>query len=71
MPDEQQSIPVPRAIRELILHSNKLLQIYQTELTSKVSTANTEMMGILGLDPNDGWKLDIENMVYIKDKSSE
>jgi len=63
---EVKSVPVPEAIKQLILNSNILLQNYQQELTTKVQIANTEMMGILGLDPKHGWKLDTENMVYIK-----
>jgi hypothetical protein len=63
---EVKSVPVPEAIKQLILSSNVLLQNYQQELTYKVQIANTEMMGILGLDPAHGWKLDTEKMVYFK-----
>jgi len=63
---EQTSIPVPIALKELILSNNLLLTQYQQELTKKVISANIEMMQLLGLDPNDGWKLDTDQMVYTK-----
>lgn len=66
----QQSIPVPVALRELILSNNLLLNQYQQELTKKVITANLEMMELLKLDPNDGWRLDTEQMVYVKQEPS-
>lgn len=63
---EVKSVPVPEAIKQLITNSNMLLQNYQLELTTKVQVANKEMMDILGLDPHDGWRLDISTMTYIK-----
>lgn len=65
---EVKSVPVPEALKQLIINSNVLLQNYQQELTSKVQIANTEMMGILGLDPKHGWRLDTENMMYLKEE---
>lgn len=63
---EQTQVPVPTALKELILSNNLLLQQYQEQLTSKVIAANLEMMQLLGLNPSDGWKLDMETMMYIK-----
>jgi hypothetical protein len=63
---EQTSIPVPTALVELIHANNELLKIYQRELSSKVVTANAEMMSILGLNPDDGWRLDMDAMAYRK-----
>lgn len=63
---EQKSITVPLALQELIKVNNQLLQQYQNELTNKVYSANEEIMNILGLDPNDGWKIDIGTMTYVK-----
>lgn len=59
-------VAVPKALIELINTNNELLQNYQRQLTTKVITANIEMMSILGLDPTDGWKLDMETMTYVK-----
>lgn len=63
---EQKSIPVPIALKELIESNNKLLTNYQQELTKKVISANIEMMQLLGLDSEEGWRLDTDQMVYIK-----
>ena len=60
------SIPVPIALKELILSNNRLLTNYQKELTNKVISANIEIMQLLGIHPEDGWQLDMEQMVYIK-----
>ena len=59
-------VPAPLALKHLIESNNQLLQKYQKELTDRVLVANEEMMRILGLDPNDGWKLDIDTFSYVK-----
>lgn len=64
--NEQTSIPVPIALKELIVTNNQLLESYQKELTNKVYSANEEMMRLLGLNPMDGWRLDLSTMTYIK-----
>lgn len=66
MTEEVKSIPVPEAIRQLIINSNTLLQNYQQELTARVQIANREMMQLLGLKIEDGWQLDTKTMTYIK-----
>lgn len=60
------SIPVPMSMRELINSNNKLLELYQKELTAKVFSANEEMMQMMNLDPADGWRLDLSTMTYVK-----
>lgn len=65
---EQKSIPVPTAIRELITVNNELLQKYQQELTTRVISANLEMMQLLGLNPEDGWRIDMSTMMYVKEE---
>jgi len=60
------TVPVPLALRHLIESNNQLLKTYQQELTTKVVVANEEMMRILNLDPNDGWRLDVDTYTYIK-----
>jgi hypothetical protein len=60
------SVPVPLALKELILTNNQLLSNYQQELTNKVIKANLEIMQLLHINPTDGWRLDMEQMVYIK-----
>jgi hypothetical protein len=61
-----QMVPIPVTLRHLIESNNQLLKTYQTELTSKVIQANEEMMKLLGLNPNDGWRLDLDNLTYVK-----
>jgi hypothetical protein len=65
------TVPVPYAIRHLIESNNKLLQQYQEELTNNVLMANEEIMRLLNLDPNDGWRLDMETMSYVKLESND
>ena len=60
------TVPVPLALRQLIEINNQLLKQYQNDLTGKVMVANEEMMRILGLDPNEGWRLDVDNYTYVK-----
>ena len=67
---EPTSIPVPIALKELILSNNTLLTQYQQDLTKKVIAANMEMMELLNLNPNDGWRLDTDQMVYVKQDAS-
>ena len=64
--NEPKSIPVPTVMRELIISNNQLLQNYQQELSARVNIANREMMQLLGLSQQDGWKLDTETMTYVK-----
>jgi hypothetical protein len=63
---EVTTVPVPLALKHLIESNNQLLKQYQTDLTSKVLLANEEIMKMLQLDPNDGWRLDISSLTYIK-----
>jgi len=63
---EKTKVPVPVALKELINSNNTLLNQYQQELTKRVITANIEMMELLNLNPNDGWRLDMDNLVYVK-----
>ena len=59
-------VPVPKAMVELIHANNELLKKYQQELSSRVLSANEEMMRMLNLNPADGWRLDTDTMSYVK-----
>lgn len=61
-----QTVPVPLALRNLIESNNQLLNIYRSDLTLKVTQANEEMMRMLNLNPNDGWRLDVDTYTYVK-----
>lgn len=69
--NEVRSIPVPIALKELIISNNELLKKYQQELTSKVLLANEEIMRMLSLDASEGWRLDIGTYSYIKSESTD
>jgi hypothetical protein len=63
--------PVPLALKKLIQANTELLRIYQQELQAQIQAANLEMMDTLKLSPEDGWKLDIANMVYVQRLDTE
>ena len=63
-------IPLPTAMRELINSNNILLQNMQQEMLQRVNAANVEMMQILGLNPKDGWRLDLDKMKYVRQDES-
>lgn len=63
---EVTSVKVPLALQELILANNEKLRQHQEVLFSQIQQANKEMMDILKLDPNDGWRLDVSQMAYVK-----
>lgn len=69
--NEIKSMPVPIALKELINSNNELLKQHQAELTAKVLRANEEMMRMLGLDPNEGWRLDIGTFTYVKTEQTD
>jgi hypothetical protein len=60
------TVPVPLALRHLIEHTNQLLQNYQHELSEKVLSANEEMMRMLHLSPQDGWRLNTDTFEYVQ-----
>lgn len=59
-------LEVPLALQHLIRNNNKLLKDYQRSLMLQVEEANDQMMRLLRLDTNEGWKLDLERMVYAR-----
>lgn len=61
---------VPIALQQLIKSNNKLLKDYQAVLWRQVEDANDQMMQILRLDPANGWRLDVERMVYVRVEES-
>jgi hypothetical protein len=71
MNKNQVTLEVPLALQQLIHANNTLLKKYQSQLMQEVQEANTQMMSILQLTAEAGWKLDIENMVYTRPNISE
>lgn len=66
MTTNQVSIDVPLALQHLIQANNRLLKSYQAQLTQEVQEANIQMMALLKLDPSIGWRLDMDQMKYIR-----
>lgn len=60
------TIDVPLALQNLIKANNTLLKSYQAQLMDEVQRANLQMMSLLQIDPANGWRLDMENMVYVR-----
>lgn len=71
MNNDQVTLQVPIALQQLIKANNTLLKTYQSQLMQEVQEANAQMMSILQLTLDAGWKLDIENMVYTRPNISE
>ena len=68
---KQVTLPVPLALQNLIKANNTLLKSYQSQLMDEVQQANAQIMQILQIDPRNGWRLDMDNMVYVRIDQSE
>ena len=66
MSTKQVTVDVPLALQNLIKSNNALLKSYQSQLMTEIQEANIQMMQILQIDPTNGWRLDMENMVYVR-----
>jgi hypothetical protein len=66
MTTKQVTLDVPLALQNLIKANNTLLKTYQRQLMQEIEDANAQMMQILKLNPDAGWKLDMENMMYVR-----
>lgn len=63
------TIAIPLALQSLIRSNNELLRQYQEQLLNEVQDANVQMMQLLRIDPSAGWKLDVDRMVYVRQKT--
>lgn len=59
-------IPVPLAIRQLVELHNTRMREYQQRSLQELQDANIELMLMMGLSPQEGWRLDMETMKYVK-----
>ena len=71
MTQEEVTLEVPLALQQLIQTNNQLLRKFQGELLQQIQESNVQMMQILRLTPEAGWKLDMERMVYVRPKTEE
>jgi hypothetical protein len=60
------TLDVPFALQKLIKSNNTLLKTYQAQLMQEIQEANVQMMSILQLNPEAGWVLDMDRMVYTR-----
>ena len=69
--DEVTEVPVPLAIRQLAeLHNNKIKE-YQQVALNEIQTSSLELMTLMGLNPSDGWRLDLDNLKFVKVSKNE
>lgn len=66
MSTKQVTVDVPLALQNLIKANNTLLKSYQSQLMQEIQEANMQMMRMLQIDPANGWRLDMENMMYVR-----
>ena len=69
--DEVTEVPVPLAIRQLAeLYNNKIKE-YQQVALNEIQTSSLELMTLMGLNPSDGWRLDLDNLKFVKVSKNE
>lgn len=71
MNTQEVTLEVPLALQQLIQTNNQLLRKFQQELLQQIQESNAQMMQILRLSPDAGWKLDMERMVYVRPKTED
>ncbi len=62
----QKRIPVTTTLKNIIELVNAELQRKQAELLEIVTQSSIEQMQLLGISIEAGWRLDYENMQYVK-----
>jgi len=65
------TLEVPLALQQLIQTNNQLLRKFQSELLQQIQESNAQMMQILRLSEEAGWKLDMDRMVYVRPKTED
>ena len=68
---EEVIVNAPIALKQLIESKSELLRNYQEKLLVDIEIANQQIMDMVGLDPEDGWRLDLQNVVYRRPKTKE
>lgn len=58
--------PIPLAIRQLIELHNIRIREHQQKSLQEVQEASIELMLMMGLNPQDGWRLDMDTLKYVK-----
>ena len=60
------TVQIPIALEQLIKTSNDLLKNYQAKLMDNIQRANVNLMELMQLRPEEGWRLDMDRMVYTR-----
>lgn len=71
MNNNEVTLEVPLALQQLIQTNNQLLRKFQSELLQQIQESNAQMMQILRLSGEAGWKLDMDRMVYVRPKTED
>ena len=66
MTEEVTEAPLPLAIRQLIELHNTRIREYQQKSLQEIQDSSIELMLMMGLNPQEGWRLDMDNMKYVK-----
>jgi hypothetical protein len=69
--EQEVTLEVPLALQHLIQTNNQRLRKFQQELMQQVQDSNAQMMQILQLRADAGWKLDMDRMVYVRPVTDE
>jgi len=57
---------IPQALSIVIQDSDRRIVELQQAMIDRVNEASLELMAMAGLDPNDGWMLDLGRRKFIK-----
>ena len=57
---------IPQALSIVIQDSDRRIVELQQAMINRVNEASLELMAMAGLDPNDGWMLDLGRRKFIK-----
>lgn len=63
---EVTEVPAPLAIRQLVELHNVRIREQQEKSLKNIENATVEIMLMMGLNPRDGWRFDMETLKYVK-----
>jgi len=67
----QETIKCPKSLQYMVEQSNQRLKEMQDTFTSQIIEATQELMEILNISSQDGWKVDLDNMVFVREVPDE
>ncbi|MEK9767584.1 MAG: hypothetical protein VW683_01575 [Betaproteobacteria bacterium] len=60
--------PLPQALMKVIDNGNQRVLTLQQEVMQEIQDSAYELMLLMGLDPNDGWRLDLQTRQFLQIK---